>query len=137
MTQKRYVLIAIKPKYAELIKQGKKTVELRRVAPKVEAKDILAIYESFPICKVTSYAEVDAVVSLDLEKLWGNIGADAMVNRCDFDAYFKGKYFGNGIKLAKVKVLRNPKSLNILSGVKVPQNYRYLTEEQFGQLIYE
>mgnify|MGYP001020181255 CR=1 FL=1 len=35
MNEKKYVLMSIKPVYAELIKSGEKTVELRRVLPKM------------------------------------------------------------------------------------------------------
>ena len=132
---KKYVLIAIKPKFAELIKQGKKTVELRRVAPKVSKGDILVIYESSPICKITSYAEILEVVSFDLEKLWGIVGPDAMVSRSDFNTYFGGKQQGNGIRIKKLRVLSEPYSLDILSDVCVPQNYRYLTKKQFESFV--
>lgn len=134
MSQRKYVLMAIKPQFARLIREGKKTVELRRVAPKVSTGDILIIYESAPISKVTSFAEIDDVIQLNPEDLWRSIGSAAMINRSDFDNYFSGKKVGNGIRIKNVVDLPVSKPLNILPNHTVPQNYRYLSENEFTGL---
>ena len=62
MYDKKYVLMSIKPVYAKLIKSGQKTIELRRIAPKVKSGDILVIYESSPVKRVTAFCEIEAMV---------------------------------------------------------------------------
>ena len=137
MSSKKYVLMAIKPQYARLIRDRKKTVELRRVAPKVTAGDILVIYESAPVCKITSFAEIDQVIQMPPENLWESIGTFAMLDKYDFDNYFSGKQIGNGIRIKNVVNLTTPKPINVLPHCVVPQNYRYLSEEDFCLLYFD
>lgn len=129
--------MAIKPQYARLIRNRKKTVELRRVAPKVTAGDILVIYESAPVCKITSFAEIDQIIQEAPESLWKSIGTSAMLDKYDFDNYFSGKQIGNGIRIKNVVDLIPPKPINVLPHCVVPQNYRYLSEEDFRSLCFE
>lgn len=134
MPQTKYVLMAIKPQFAKLIRDGKKKVELRRVAPKVNAGDTLIIYESAPVSKVTAMAEIEDVVQLTLTELWKNVGPDSMLKKDEFENYFSGKEVGHGIKLKNIQEILPPKSLSILPGCAVPQNFRYLSESEFGKL---
>jgi len=135
MQNKKYVLMSIKPVYAGLIKSGEKTIELRRVAPKVKSGDILVIYESSPIKKVTSYCEIDSIVIAEPNKLWEISENTAGLTYDSFEKYYKGKLQAVGLKLSKVQMLTQPKSLSEISGnLHAPQSYRYLTEEQFQEL---
>lgn len=130
----KYVLMAIRPYFARLIREGKKTIELRRVAPDMNPGDILIIYESAPVSKVTSYATVGKIIRLAPVLLWEQVGSSAMLGKSDFETYFSGKATGNGIEILDVTELKEPRQLGILSGCSVPQNYRYLSESEFQQL---
>ena len=131
---KKYVLMAIKPQYANLIKSGEKKAELRRVAPHVNPGDILVIYESAPISKVTSYAEIAALIQMPPCTLWESVGADAKIDKGNFDSYFYNKEVGSALKLINIKVLTEARSLNAVSGLRAPQNYRYMSEMDFNLL---
>lgn len=130
----KYVLMAIRPKFACLIREGKKTVELRRVAPKVNPGDVLVIYESAPISRVTAYAKIEKVVCLGPSELWESIGQFSLLEQREFEHYFSGKKFGNGIILQNVVELDVPRKLSVLAGRIAPQNYTYLSECEFQQL---
>lgn len=130
----KYVLMAIRPQFARLIREGKKTVELRRVAPKVNSGDVLVIYESAPICCVTAYAKIEKVACLEPMELWKSIGQFSLLEQREFEHYFSGKKLGNGIILRNVVELDVPRKLSVLAGRIAPQNYTYLSESEFRQL---
>ena len=135
MHDKKYVLMSIKPVYAELIKTGQKTIELRRIAPKVTAGDVLVIYESSPVKRVTAFCEIEAIVVTEPNKLWENSSDIAGVNRDSFVKYFEGKTQAVGIKLGEVQIISAPKELGSIStDMQAPQSYRYLSKEQFRTL---
>lgn len=52
MTQNKIILLSIKPKWFELIKAGKKTVEIRRRFCNVNINDELYFYVSSPVKKI-------------------------------------------------------------------------------------
>lgn len=124
--------MSIKPIYAKLIKSGQKTVELRRTAPKVSTGDVLVIYESAPVQRITSYCEIDAVITAEPNKLWDMVYDDVGLSRNMFLEYFEGKTSAAGIKLGNLHMLTSPKALSSISeDMRAPQSYRYLTQEQF------
>lgn len=135
MHDKKYVLMSIKPVYAELIKSGQKTIELRRIAPKVNTGDVLVIYESSPVKRVTSFCEIESMVVTEPSKLWEIAKNTVGLTYDSFLKYFDGKTQAVGIKLGRVQRLSNPKELCVISkDLKAPQSYRYLTQEQFQTL---
>lgn len=136
MYDKKYILMSIKPVYAELIKSGQKTIELRRIAPKVKTGDILVIYESAPVKRVTAFCEIEAMVVTEPSKLWEEAKNTAGLSHDSFVKYFDGKQQAIGIKLGKVFLLNSPKELsNISDNLQAPQSYRYLSQEQFRMII--
>ena len=66
MAEKRYLLMSIKPVYAKKIKRKEKSIELRCSSPKVSSGDILVIYESSPVQRVTAYCEIDSIITMPL-----------------------------------------------------------------------
>ena len=55
--------MSIKPKYANLIFAGTKTIELRRVCPKVGLGDLVLVYVSSPRMALVGGFEVAGIVS--------------------------------------------------------------------------
>jgi len=53
------LLLSIQPKYANLIFEGKKTTELRRVRPRVNQGDFVLIYVSSPDKVLLGSCEVE------------------------------------------------------------------------------
>ena len=136
MAEKRYLLMSIKPVYAQKIKTKEKTIELRCSSPKVSPGDIIVVYESSPIQRVTTYCEIDSIISMPPAKLWEVVKEKAGVVRCAFEEYFSGKQEGVGICLKNVTTLSSPQPLSIISeDFYAPQSYRYISEEQFLRLV--
>ena len=136
MSNKRYLLMSIKPIYAQKIKAKEKTIELRCSSPKVSSGDILVIYESSPVQRVTAYCEIDSIISMAPAKLWEVVKEKACIAWSAFESYFSGKKEGVGICLKDINTLSSPQPLSVISeDFCAPQSYRYISEEQFLQLI--
>lgn len=136
MDGRKYVLMSIKPRYAELIKSGEKTLELRRIAPKVNPGDILIIYESMPVKRITAFCTIDEMIIAEPEKLWKMAKGAAGLSHDAFVRYFAGKSQAAGIKLRNVHLLKEPKLLSVISmNLRAPQSYRYLGQEEFQIVI--
>ena len=136
MAEKRYLLMSIKPVYAQKIKAKEKTIELRSSSPKVSPGDILVTYESSPIQRITAYCEIGSIISMTPKKLWEVVKDKAGIAQDAFEEYFSGKQEGVGICLKNVNVLSLPKPLSVIAeGFSAPQSYRYISEEQFQRLV--
>ena len=136
MAEKRYLLLSIKPVYAQKIKAKEKSIELRCSSPKVSSGDVLVIYESYPIQRVTAYCEIDSIISMPPAKLWEVVKEKAGIAWSAFESYFAGKREGVGICLKDVKTLSSPQPLSVISeNFCAPQSYRYISEEQFLRLV--
>ena len=136
MQNKKYILMSIKPLYAEYIKSGQKTMELRRLAPHVQPGDILIIYESSPVQRITSYCDIDSITIANLDTLWQVAEKRACLTHNSFISYFANKKCGAGISLTNVHTLKSPIRLNELDEkMRAPQSYRYISEEQFRRLL--
>ena len=68
-----YILMSIKPKFAQLILQGKKTVEIRRTNIKATKGDKVAIYASSPQKQIvgeeiTPFVEIsDLIIPIEVD----------------------------------------------------------------------
>ena len=136
MAEKRYLLMSIKPVYAQKIKAKTKTIELRCSSPKVSSGDILVIYESSPIQRITAYCNIDSVISMSPEKLWEAVKEKAGIAKDAFEEYFSGKQEGVGICLKNINMLSAPQPLSVIAeDFCAPQSYRYISEEQFRRIV--
>lgn len=128
----KYVLMSIKPNYAKEIYLRNKTVELRRVCPKFASNDIVLIYESSPVQRITGFFVVDEIRSLPLHELWYIAKEKAQINKKAFISYFKGIDKGTAIYIKNVSLFDVPLPIvNISPSIKAPQSYRYISEAEF------
>ena len=133
---RRIVLLAVKPVYAQKIKVGEKTLELRRTAPIASVGDIIVIYESSPIQRVTAYCEIKDILSDTPDLLWEVARDTACIDKADYNKYFRGKKIAHGLVVKNIVLLKEPKKLaEILDMNYVPQNYCYLQEKEFERVI--
>lgn len=49
------IILSIKPKWAELIYSGKKTIEWRKSIPKFQNIEKVFLYETYPVKKITGF----------------------------------------------------------------------------------
>src|ERR1039458_7312914 len=66
-------LISIRPRFAEMIFAGSKTVELRRVCPKVSVGDLALVYVSSPAMELRGSFEVGKILTASPSALWRKV----------------------------------------------------------------
>ena len=132
------LLISIRPRFAEMIFSGSKTVELRRVCPKLSAGDLALVYVSSPIMELQGAFKVGEVISKSPSALWEKVGKKSGVTRTEFFDYFRGKKLAHAIVIEGYWKLPSPVCLSTLrkrkGGFRPPQNYHYLRNDESSLL---
>ena len=95
-------IISIKPRHAENILSGKKTVELRTRSIGLPVGSRLWIYKTLPIGKVKLSAKISFVETLSPKKMWKKHGKSICISRKEFDEYTKEREFVTAIGLQEV-----------------------------------
>ena len=120
------IVMSIKPGFAELIFDGKKNFEFRRVLFKNPDVKTIIVYASSPIQKVIGEFEVESILSMKIDALWDQTRQNAGISKKYFMAYFQHKEIGYAIKVGKVKRYKQPKCLQKDFGIKPPQSFAYI-----------
>lgn len=138
MNQKKYLLIAVKPEFANKIVENEKTIELRKTKPNVKAGDFLIIYSSSPVKAIIGFALIKQVIVSTPTQMWENNSLKIGIDKERFLEYYKDKERSIGIEIENMKRV-NPiclKDIRILeSNFHPPQIYRYISNEIFNSLV--
>lgn len=133
------LFLSLRPRFAELLLSGAKTVELRRVRPAVSAGTTVLLYASSPTMKLVGRAEVAEISMSPLSQIWREHGPETGITRSEYDDYFEGADEAVAIKLANICRLDKPRALQDLrtrlAGFQPPQSYRYLDRSQVAALV--
>lgn len=132
----RAVLLSIKPKYADLILAGTKTVELRRSWPSNDV-GVMVIYSSAPVQRLTGLALITEIKECDFEELWAVAQAHGGgVTYDELQEYIGKKKLAYGVMLGRVmpaEVLVDPK--DIFPTFTPPQGFLYLSPQDFPRVM--
>lgn len=129
------ILLSVKPRFANLIINGSKRVELRRTVPSRRIGSI-AIYASAPTQSIVALAEVEETIEARLADLW-SISKDngGGLTRKEFFDYFESKTMGFAIMLKNVRVFSKPMSPSkVYEPFVAPQSFKYLTPNELSIL---
>src|SRR5215204_963173 len=96
------LFVSLKPRFAEMILAGEKTVELRRVRPAVSPGALVVLYASSPVKEVVGTGRVAAIEASSPSALWNSHGPLSGLSRREFRGYFAGVGEGVAISLADV-----------------------------------
>ncbi len=139
MSDPRALLVSVKPHYAGLLLTGAKTVELRRVRPKVGAGCLVLLYASSPTMEMVGTARISSVHSDNLDAIWRLHADQTGVDRSTYDAYFDGRDVAVAITLTDVRPLSRGVPLAELrrriSGFRPPQSFRYMPQSQAAVVV--
>lgn len=129
------LLLSIRPEYANKIFDSNKTVELRRVRPRLlNEGDLVLIYVSSPIKAVFGSFKVDYIIEKPPRELWEEVKDKAGISKVNFYDYYQGTSKGIGIFFKDIHRFREPVKLQSLRKklpeLKPPQSYRYMTDKQ-------
>src|ERR1700680_1602249 len=125
----RDLMFSVKPKYANLIMSGVKTVELRR---RFSGEAVIGtrafIYATSPAKAMIGYVTIADVRHLPVEGIWQLYASQAGVTRAEFEDYFLGVQNGYVIELKEPRRLRVSATMEYLKerfGFRAPQSYQY------------
>lgn len=122
------VLMSIKPKYSRRIFLREKRYELRRTPIKLQAGDVVLVYESTPMKALVGAFVVEGVRRGDKTELWNELGEDFGVSGDEYRDYFEGTQVAHAIEVGDVVEIE-PIPLGELRdrhrGFRPPQSYMY------------
>lgn len=128
-------LISVHPKYVRQILDGSKRVEFRRVWASREIAH-LVLYSTSPEMKVVAILKINITIEESKAGLWelAKLHGGGLTRR-ELREYFQDKARGYGLIIGSVQALRKPIALSeAIPGMRAPQSYAYLTDEQFSML---
>lgn len=121
-------ILSIKPEYVDRILSGEKKYEFRKRIFKREDVDTIVIYSTSPCCKVVAEARIAEIIYDSPERIWKKTKDNSGIAKEQFMSYFNGREIAYAIRLATVKQLAEPCSLNEYAPqVKAaPQSFVYV-----------
>jgi predicted transcriptional regulator len=135
----RQLLLSIKPRYAQAILCGEKTVELRRVRPRLTVPTEALLYASTPVRAIVGTCHVIDVVEHTPGEMWSKVGQRTGITKQEFRVYFDGCKTAYGLIIANPTSIDRPVELNSLRAnwlrFQPPQSFRYLTMGQSQRLL--
>ncbi|MGG6237777.1 ASCH domain-containing protein [Nodosilinea sp. AN01ver1] len=129
------LLLSIHHQYANMIFEGDKQVELRRVRPRhLHNGDLILVYVTSPEQALVGVIEVEKVIEMSPADLWMVVKRKAGITYEDFHQYYKNSKTGFAIFLKKTFSFDCPIGLEQLrkewSDFRPPQCYHYLKERE-------
>jgi predicted transcriptional regulator len=128
--------MSIKPKYAEKIFSGEKTVEFRRKVWNKWGIRKIILYASSPVSKVVGEVQIYYPMAgtkpkpTDLASLWWNNCDYGGIAFDEFRDYFKGCSRGYGLNIKSAEKYRKARPLTDYGITRPPQNFMYLKEQK-------
>lgn len=131
----RAVLLSVKPRFAEQILAGTKTVEFRR-SWAAEPVGLAVIYSSSPIQCLVGFVEIEGAVLASPASVWTKCRARGPgIERKELMEYFAGKDQAYGILLGQRVIPEEPiRPKSIFKGFRPPQSFRYLTATELRRI---
>ena len=123
------LLLSIRPRFANSIFAGMKTVELRRVKPRVRAGDLVVVYASGTTKGIVGAFEVSGVTAAAPSSIWRKHNGGSGLSKQEFDTYFFGASVGYAIRIGRLWKLSETVPLKTLrkrrADFRPPQSYHY------------
>ncbi|HTW17290.1 MAG TPA: ASCH domain-containing protein [Nocardioides sp.] len=132
----RSLFISVKPRYADAILAGTKTVELRRTRPNLPDGSLVILYSSTPTRAVVGWAHLTGVRVGTPTEIWAKYGTKAAIDEPDYDAYFDGTDQAFALELNSVVAAVQPIPLDTIRsiGIQPPQSWRYVPADVTTQI---
>ena len=139
LDRKRMVILSLKPRFAEAILTGVKTVELRRTEPKIVVPTRALLYSASPVRALLGTCIITNVRSADLAALWREYGSRSDLSYLEFQQYFKGVEAGTALTLTEPEAFSRRVPLQDLRarprGFRPPQSFAYVDTETGDRLM--
>jgi len=130
MPNEHILLMSLRPEFAELMLQGRKTVEFRRRFSKRHEGAMIVFYITHPVKQFMFTATIVKVDHRQKEQLWCNYQEQGGISRSIFDQYFSDTCYGYAIQLSNVRRIPNRLGLKqaqeIYPELRAPQSFQRL-----------
>lgn len=136
--KRKYLFIAVRPKYANKLISGKKDIELRKMRPNVQPGDYVIIYASAPVKAVVGFGKVKAIIMCSPREMWNKYSERLGIDIQEFYSYYNGYNKAVGIKFEMIKPvapIRLIELRNVDPNFHPPQIYRYVTNEDIIEVL--
>jgi predicted transcriptional regulator len=131
---KNVIAIAINPKFANAILEGRKAVEFRRNGVPTEISHKV-LYSTKPDQKIIGYCEVRECVVASPKILWRSYCEVGLINREQFFSYYKGHKVGKCFIINKSWEFMRPLPLSqCRSFDRAPQSFSYIRQSEWKNL---
>jgi predicted transcriptional regulator len=132
---KQAVLMSIHPRFAELIMDGKKTVEFRKCCFSKNVRIVL-VYITSPVGKIAGSFRVKGLDVSSPTSLWRRHQHFGGISKEEFSDYFKGRTKGVAIELTNATRFEDEFPLDSLrTGMKAPQSFCYIDEKHAEKMV--
>lgn len=125
------VLLSIRPRFVRSIFSLEKTIELRRVAPRLKSGSIGLVYEAAPTMALRGLVVIHDIEITSPNRLWPKVAEAAQLSRAEYRMYFKGARVAVALHLGRPFPLHTPIPLRELRRVSPefspPQSFRYIS----------
>lgn len=139
MAADRPALLSLRPRFAEALLKGTKTVEIRRRPTRVSPGAICLVYASSPMRALVGAVAVAAVDVAAPDVLWRRHGPGTALQRCEYDAYLAARPVASAMVVAAAVSFRIAVPLAELRrrhhAFVAPQSYRFLAPDEFAALL--
>ena len=126
-------IISLKPRYADLVLSGKKSVELRNRIVRLHPGTKIWIYATQPKGCVVAFAVVKSVVHDEPALIWRRFERDICIEKTHFDSYTEDRERVSAVMLTAVRKLPEPPTLDrirkLVGVFHPPQFYARLASE--------
>ncbi|WP_280463658.1 ASCH domain-containing protein [Nocardia carnea] len=125
----RPLLLSLRPRFAQAILEGTKTVELRRTRVSAPPGTLLVLYASSPVMAVVGVATLADRDTDGPEVIWRRYRRKVGLGRAEYSEYFAGAEYATALSIIAPKPLPEPLTLSWLrshGAFQPPQSYRYI-----------
>ena len=136
---KNVLFLSVKPEFANKIINGDKTIELRKVKPKIKNDDIVIIYSTSPVKAVIAIGRIKGVFFDNPNIIWSKYKKHLGIDKQRYNEYYENKKIAVAIKLKEIKELDEFYELDKIKSENPtfhpPQSFMYFTWCKAVELI--
>lgn len=139
MEPDRTALLSVRPRFANALLDGTKTVEIRRRRAHIAPGSLCLLYASSPVCALVGAMRVCRTETDTPDALWCRWGEETGLDRDEYDDYLAGASLPCAIVVDAVERFATPVALTELRrrqhAFVTPQSYRFLRSDEFTSVM--
>jgi predicted transcriptional regulator len=121
------IILSIKPKYVEAIKNGTKRYEYRKKIFKRKDINKILVYSSSPVCRIVGEFSIENIISDTPENIWNKTKCYSGIDYINYKKYFSGLDSAFAIKISNLIIYDKAVKLSdVYPDIIPPQSYRYV-----------